>query len=132
MNKRGWLIPITIVAVNALAIICCWKSLPDPLPAHYDLQGNPDGVMQRGVLSIYPLIGAVICLAAYMIARIKSSLQSALIILTSGVCIVILSSSLVSLTFGKIPLFMLAEPVILLIAVAASVISILKSRKQNK
>ncbi len=132
MNKRGWLIPIAIVAVNALAIICCWKSLPDPLPAHYDLQGNPDGVMQRGVLSIYPLIGAVICLAAYMIARIKSSLQSALIILTSGVCLVVLSSSLVSLTFGKIPLFMLAEPVILLIAVAASVISILKSRKQNK
>ena len=132
MNKRGWLIPIAIVAVNALAIICCWKSLPDPLPAHYDLQGNPDGVMQRGVLSIYPLIGAVICLAAYMIARIKSSLQSALIILTSGVCLVILSSSLVSLTFGKIPLFMLAEPVILLIAVTASVISILKSRKQNK
>ena len=132
MNKRGWLIPIAIVAVNALAIICCWKSLPDPLPAHYDLQGNPDGVMQRGVLSIYPLIGAVICLAAYMIARIKSSLQSALIILTSGVCLVILSSSLVSLTFGKIPLFMLAEPVILLIAVASSVISILKSRKQNK
>ena len=132
MNKRGWLIPIAIVAVNALSIICCWKSLPDPLPAHYDLQGNPDGVMQRGVLSIYPLIGAVICLAAYMIARIKSSLQSALIILTSGVCLVILSSSLVSLTFGKIPLFMLAEPVILLIAVAASVISILKSRKQNK
>ena len=132
MNKRGWLIPIAIVAVNALAIICCWKSLPDPLPAHYDLQGNPDGVMQRGVLSIYPLIGAVICLGAYMIARIKSSLQSALIILTSGVCLVILSSSLVSLTFGKIPLFMLAEPVILLIAVAASVISILKSRKQNK
>lgn len=132
MNKRSWLIPIAIVAVNALAIICCWKSLPDPLPAHYDLQGNPDGVMQRGVLSIYPLIGAVICLAAYMIARIKSSLQSALIILTSGVCLVILSSSLVSLTFGKIPLFMLAEPVILLIAVAASVISILKSRKQNK
>lgn len=132
MNKRGWLIPIAIVAVNALAIICCWKSLPDPLPAHYDLQGNPDGVMQRGVLSIYPLIGAVICLAAYMIARIKSSLQSALIILTSGVCLVILSSSLVSLTFGKIPLFMLAEPVILLIAVAASVISILKLRKQNK
>lgn len=132
MNKRGWLIPIAIVAVNALAIICCWKSLPDPLPAHYDLQGNPDGVMQRGVLSIYPLIGALICLAAYMIARIKSSLQSALIILTSGVCLVILSSSLVSLTFGKIPLFMLAEPVILLIAVAASVISILKSRKQNK
>ena len=131
MNKRGWLIPFAIVAVNALAIICCWKSLPDPLPAHYDLQGNPDGVMQRGVLSIYPLIGAVICLAAYMIARIKSSLQSALIILTSGVCLVILSSSLVSLTFGKIPLFLLAEPVILLIAVAASVIRILKSRKQN-
>ena len=91
MNKRGWLIPIAIVAVNALAIICCWKSLPDPLPAHYDLQGNPDGVMQRGVLSIYPLISAVICLAAYMIARIKSSLQSALIILASGVCLVILS-----------------------------------------
>ena len=50
MNKRGWLIPIAIVAVNALAIICCWKSLPDPLPAHYDLQGNAGGTMPRSML----------------------------------------------------------------------------------
>ena len=34
MNKRKWLIPILIVALNALAILVQWNSLPEPLPAH--------------------------------------------------------------------------------------------------
>jgi uncharacterized membrane protein len=37
MNKKSWFIPILIVALNALAIIVRWSSLPELLPAHYDL-----------------------------------------------------------------------------------------------
>ena len=65
MNKRVWFIPILIVALNALAIILKWSSLPDILPAHYDIEGNAGGTMPRNILLIYPFIGAVICLITY-------------------------------------------------------------------
>ncbi len=69
MNKKSWFIPILIVALNALAIIVRWSSLPELLPAHYDLQGNAGGTMPRSMLLMYILMGAVICLIAYVIGR---------------------------------------------------------------
>ena len=45
MNKNTWLIPFFIVAINAIVIIIRWTSLPELLPAHYDLQGNASGTM---------------------------------------------------------------------------------------
>lgn len=129
MRKQAWSIPILIVTVNLLAIIMRWNSLPDILPAHFDLQGNASGEMSRSVLVIYPLISAIVCLAAYMIARIKQMLQTGLIILASGISLIVLSSTMVTLTSGKTPIFMLAEPVILLSAIAGFVICVLKSRK---
>lgn len=116
MNKRAWLIPIIIVAINALAIAIRWTSLPELLPAHFDLQGNASGTMPRNTLLLYPLIGAAICLVARIIARLKHTLQPSLIILASGVALVLFLSTMVSLTSGKTPVFMLAEPVVLLIA----------------
>ena len=129
MRKQAWLIPILIVGVNLLAITIRWNSLPDLLPAHFDLQGNASGEMSRSVLLIYPLISAIICLAAYMIARIKQMLRTGLIILASGISLIALSSTMVTLTSGKMPIFMLAEPVILLSAIAGFVICVLKSRR---
>ena len=129
MRKQAWLIPILIVAVNLLAITIRWNSLPDLLPAHFDLQGNASGEMSRSVLLIYPLISAIICLAAYMIARIKQMLRTGLIILASGISLIALSSTMVTLTSGKTSIFMLAEPVILLSAIAGFVICVLKSRR---
>lgn len=129
MRKQAWLIPILIVAVNLLAISMRWNSLPDLLPAHFDLQGNASGEMSRSMLVIYPLISAIVCLAAYMIARIKQILRNGLIIMASGISLIVLSSTMVTLTSGKMPIFMLAEPVILLAAIAGFVICVLKSRK---
>ena len=120
MNQRAWLIPIIIVAINALAIAIRWTSLPEILPAHFDLQGNASGTMPRNILLLYPLIGAAICLFAHIIARLKHTLQPALIILASGVAIVLFLSTMVSLTFGKTPVFMLAEPVVLLVALVGA------------
>ena len=132
MNKRVLFIPILIVAINALAIIMRWSSLPELLPVHYDLQGNAGGTMPRSVLLLYLLMGAAICLIAYVIARIKPKLQLGLIILTSGICLVLFLSTMVTLTSGTMPIFMLAEPVVLLAAVIGFVVSIVKSRKNKR
>ena len=131
MNKRAWLIPMLIVLINALIIMVKWSSLEDSLPAHYDLEGNPNGVMSRSVLLLYPLIGFIICIVAYAIALKKDRFQAGLIILSSGLSLILLSSTLVTLTAGTMPIFMLAEPVILLIAVAGFIITLVKSRKKT-
>ena len=131
MNKRGWLIPIAIVAVNALAIICCWKSLPDPLPAHYDLQGNAGGTMPRSMLLLYILVECVICIATYLIGRMKPKLQTCLDVLASGICLVLFLSTMVTLTSGTMPIFMLAEPIILLVTVIGFIVCVVKSRKKK-
>ena len=131
MNKRAWLIPMLIVLINALIIIVKWSSLEEFLPAHYDLKGNPNGVMSRSVLLLYPLIGFIICIVAYAIAMKKDRFRAGLVILSSGLSLILLSSTLVTLTAGMMPIFMLAEPVILLIAVAGFIITLVKSRKKQ-
>lgn len=130
MNKKSWFIPILIVALNALAIIVRWSSLPELLPAHYDLQGNAGGTMPRSMLLMYILIGAVICLIAYVIGRMKQKLQAGLVVLASGICLILFLSTMVTLTSGTMPVFMLAEPVILLASVIGFVICVVKSRKK--
>ena len=130
MNKRNWLIPMIIVALNALAILVQWNSLPEPLSAHFDLQGNASGTMPRSMLLLYLLIGVAVCLIAYVIGRMIPKLQSGLVILTSGICLVLFLSTMVSLTVGMMPVFMLAEPVVLLTAVIGFVVCFVKSRKR--
>ena len=128
--KKKWFIPVLIVVLNALAILVRWSVLPELLPAHYDLQGNADGTMPRSMLLLYLLIGAAVCLIAYAIGRMTEKLQKGLVILASGICLVLFLSTMVTLTSGTMPIFMLAEPVILLAAVIGFVVCIVKSRKR--
>lgn len=128
MNKSGWLITILIVAVNVAAVLMQWSFLPEILPSHFDLQGNASGSIARSMLLLYPVVSAIVCMIAYLIAWKKPKLQTGLIILSSGISLVILSSALVTLTSGSMPIFMLAEPVILLITVIAFILSVIKSR----
>ena len=132
-DKLGWLIPALIVAANAIAILVCWHSLPEMLQAHFDLQGNASGSLPRGTLLLYPAAGAVICGIAYGISRLTSKrlIRKGLVFLASGIALVIFSSTMVSLTKGTMPIFMLAEPVILLAAMAAFVICLIKARKKG-
>ena len=117
MNKKLWFIPFLIVAFNALAIVIRWSSLPELLPAHFDLQGNAGGTMPRYLLAFYIPIGAAVSLIAYMLGCKKQKLQKGLLVLASGITLVLFSSSMVALTSGTVPFFMLSEPVILLAAV---------------
>lgn len=132
MNKKSWLIPVAIVALNALTIIAQWSSLPELLPAHYDLQGNASGTMPRSMLLLYILMGAGVCLVSYIIGRMKQNIRTSLAILASGICLVLFSSTMVTLTSGTMPIFMLAEPVILLAAVIGAVIFVFKSRIKTR
>ena len=131
MNRRGWIIPILIVVITVLAVVLRWRCLPDPLPAHFDLQGNPGGSMPRSILLMYPVTGAVICLISYVISHLKHKFQIPLIILATGICLILLSSAMVTITSGKYPFFMLAEPVILLAVIVAVVVSVVKSRRNS-
>lgn len=132
-NNAAWLIPALIVAANAIAVLVCWHSLPETLQAHFDLQGNASGSMPRNTLIIYPLVGAVICAVSYGISRLmdKRLIQKGLMILTSGIVLVIFSSTLVTLTKGTMPVFMLAEPVILLAALSAFAVCLIRARKKK-
>ena len=131
-SKRGWIIPFLIVAVNAAAVFIRWTSLPEILPAHFDLQGNASGSMPRSTLIIYPVISLAVCAIAYVLSRLLfKRLNKGLIILISGIALVILSSTMVTLTYGTTPLFMLAEPVILIAALVWFIICWVKTRKQK-
>lgn len=132
MNKKSWFIPILIVVLNALVIIVRWSSLPELISAHYDLQGNAGGTMSRSMLLMYILVGVGVCFIAYIIGRMKQKLQKGLLILATGICLVLLSSTTVTLTSGTMPFFMLAEPVILLIAVVGLIVCVVKSHKKQE
>ncbi len=132
MIKKCWPLPFLIVTLNALAIIVQWNTLPELLPAHYDLQGNASGTMPRSMLLLYILIGTAVCLIAYMVGRMKQKLQTGLVILSSGISLVLFVSTMVTLTYRTMPIFMLAEPVILLAAVIGFVVCVVKSRKKKE
>ena len=131
MSKKMWFIPILIVALNALAIIVRWGSLSELLPAHFDLEGNAGGTMPRNMLLVNIAIGAVVCLIAYIIGRQNQNIQKGMVILSSGISLVLFCSTMVTLTSGTMPIFMLAEPVILLAAIIGFVVSVVKARKRN-
>lgn len=132
MKDNKWFIPILIIAVNALAVIVKWSSLPELLPAHFDLQGNASGTMARSMLPLYPAAGAAVFLLFWLIARKAKRLKTGLVILTSGISLILLCSTMVTLTTGKMPVFMLAEPVILLIAVVTFIVCLIRSRQKAR
>ena len=129
MKNNKWFIPILVIAVNALAVIVKWSSLPELLPAHFDLQGNASGTMARSMLPLYPAAGAAVFLLSWLIARKAKRLDTGLVILTSGITLILLCSTMVTLTTGKMPVFMLAEPVILVAALVGFILCLRNDRK---
>jgi uncharacterized membrane protein len=127
MKNNKWFIPILIVAVNALMVIVKWSSLPELLPAHFDLQGNASGTMSRSMLPLYPAVSGAVCVLFLLIAIKAHRLKTGLIVLSSGISLILLCSTMVTLTTGKMPVFMLAEPVILVAAVIGFIICLRKS-----
>ncbi len=138
--KSGWIIPAIIIIVNACAIWISWSGLPQVLPAHFDPAGNASGSMERTTLLFYPVISMVLCLAIYggyaladRILRFKPDVKGlrlcGLHVMASCLALTIMSSTMVTLTFGTSPLFMFAEPVILLAGIVTLVVCFIKASR---
>jgi hypothetical protein len=131
VKNNKWFIPILIVAANALAVIVKWSSLPELLPAHFDLQGNAGGTMARSMLPLYPAASAAVCLLLWLISRKALRLKTGLVVLSSGISLILLCSTMVTLTAGQMPVFMLAEPVILVAAVVGFIVCLRKNARRS-
>jgi len=134
------MIPAIIIIVNVCAIWIRWSALPDVLPAHFDPAGNASGSMARTTLLFYPFISLILCLVAYGIYALANNMfklkadekglrMCGINVFTSCLALTILSSTLVTLTFGKSPIFMFAEPVIMLAGIITLIVCLIKASR---
>lgn len=136
-NRISLIAVAVIVVINAVLVICSWKGLPDPLPCHFDPQGNAGGTMPKSSLGFFPVISAIVCLALLLGASAfkklrepESTGRKCVICLCQAIALIILCSTCVTLTMGQQPVFMYLEPVILILAIIAIVCFVIKGRKK--
>ena len=138
-RKNGWMVPAIIIIVNVCAIWIKWSSMADVLPAHFDPAGNASGSMDKTTLIFYPVISLMLCLATYGIYALANNLFKlrpderglrlcGLHVFASSLALTILSSTLVTLTMGTCPLFMFAEPVLILAGTVTLIICLKKAK----
>ncbi len=136
-TKNGWMIPTIIIIVNACAICIRWSALPDVLPAHFDPAGHASGSMDRNTLVFYPVISLLLCLVTYGIYTMANNMFKlkpdpkglrigGLHVFASCLALTVLSSTMVTLTMGAFPLFMFAEPVLILTGIITLVVCLVK------
>ena len=139
-SKNGWMVPAIIIIVNVCAIWIRWSSLADVLPAHFDPAGNASGSMDRTTLIYYPIISLMLCLVTYGIYTLANNMFKlkpdekglrlcGLHVFASCLTLTVLSSTMVTLTMGTCPLFMFAEPVLLIAGITTLIVCLIKARK---
>ena len=142
MKNRLWIITSGVILVNFALVLCFRRSLPEILPFHISLDGSYASTMPYTRLFTYPATSFVLATGIYLLASIAFRLFPALNdskgirmttvdILVLGLALIILSSTCVSLTMGKVHFFMFAEPVILLLMIAAAIIGEIQIRKSK-
>ena len=113
--------------------------MADVLPAHFDPAGNASGSMAKTTLIFYPVISLMLCLVTYGIYALANNIfklkpderglrMCGLHVFTSCLALTVLSSTLVTLTMGTCPLFMFAEPVLLVAGITALIICLIKAK----
>ena len=134
------MVPVIIIIVNVCAIWIRWSALPDVLPAHFDPAGNASVSMNRNTLIFYHVISLMLCLVTYGIYALANNLFKlkpdekglrlcGLHVFASCLTLTILSSTMVTLTLGTCPLFMFAEPVLILAGIITLIVCLVKARK---
>ena len=141
-RKYGWMVPVIIIIVNVCAIWIRWSALADVLPAHFDPAGNASGTMAKTTLIYYPVISLMLCLTTYGIYTLANNLFKlrpderglrlcGLHVFASCLTLTVLSSTLVTLTMGTCPLFMFAEPILLLAGIITLIVCLVKAKDTN-
>jgi uncharacterized membrane protein len=137
--KYGWMIPAITIIVNVCAIWIRWSALPDVLPAHFDPAGNASGSMAKTTLIFYPVISIMLCLVTYGIYTLANNMFKlkpdekglricGLHVFASCLALTVLSSTMVTLTMGTCPLFMFAEPVLLIAGITTLIVCLIKAK----
>ena len=138
-RKYGWMVPVIIIIVNVCAIWIRWSALPHVLPAHFDPAGNASGSMGKNTLIFYPVISLMLCLVTYGIYALANNIFKlkadergmricGLHVFASSLALTVLSSTLVTLTMGTCPLFMFAEPILIVAGVTTLIIFLIKAK----
>ena len=141
-RKYGWMVPVIIIIVNVCAIWIRWSALADVLPAHFDPAGNASGTMAKTTLIYYPIISLMLCLVTYGIYTLANNIFKlkpdekglrlcGLHVFASCLTLTVLSSTLVTLTMGTCPLFMFAEPILLLAGIITLIVCLVKAKDTN-
>ena len=141
-RKYGWMVPVIIIIVNVFVIWIRWSALADVLPAHFDPAGNASGTMAKTTLIYYPVISLMLCLTTYGIYTLANNMFKlrpderglrlcGLHVFASCLTLTVLSSTLVTLTMGTNPLFMFAEPILLLAGIITLIVCLVKAKDTN-
>lgn len=64
------LLSAVLLLAQFVYIAYVWKSLPETIPIHFGLSGEPDGWGPRGMLLILPAVGVVLSLGMSLVARV--------------------------------------------------------------
>ena len=110
------------------------------LPAHFDPAGNASGSMAKTTLIFYPIISLMLCLVTYGIYALANNIFKlkpdekglrlcGLHVFASCLALTVLSSTLVTLTMGTCPLFMFAEPVLMLAGIITLIVCLVKAAR---
>lgn len=87
---------LLVLSVLLFLLLVLWlgsnySSLPDLLPLHFDAQGHPDRIGERGEIFVLPAIGLFVNLvniAAGLVARLRFGMIFAAYLLWSGALLV--------------------------------------------
>ena len=142
MKNRLWAVTAVIILLNFALVLFLRKSMPATLPFHIGLDGSYATTMPYTRLFCYPAVSLVLATGIYLIAAVlfkrfkklddvRGIRCTYIDIIVLGLALIILSSTCVSLTMGKVHFFMFAEPVIFLLIVAAVIIGECRIRSQK-
>lgn len=135
-------ISFSVIILNFLLVIICRQYLPDILPLHIDLDGNASSSMPYTRLYFYPIASLVLALLVNGIRSIafksvpklddKNGVRRRYVdICILGITMVVLLSTCVSLTQGRVHLFMFSEPIVMLLCILAVIQAEVKIRKDR-
>ena len=130
MRNRLWILSSLIILLDFALVLFCKRVLRSEIPLHISLDGSYADTMPYARLFLYPLVSLVLSAGIYIVSallfkrfpKLDDAKGIRCTIIDIAVCclaLIILCSTCVALTMGKVHFFMFAEPIILLAMLVA-------------
>ena len=143
MRNRLWIISSLIILLDFALVLFCRRSLPAELPLHISLDGSYAETMPYARLFLYPLASLALAAGIYAAGALlfkrfpklddpRGVRCTSIDIVVCCITLIILCSTCVALTMGQAHFFMFAEPVLLVILIAAVVLGEIRIRRASE